>query len=198
MSSRSRSRSPAAGGSSSYRSRSRSPPRRERQAPGEPSSKLYVGNLNFSCVESDLRAEFEKFGQVEQCLLAVDRDTGRSRGFGFITYIKQEDASAALKAMKDSEFQGRTIQVEFARPRDANRPARSFGGDRSSRGGRGSFRSRGGSSGGGYRGGRDSSYGGGRDSYRSRDGGDRDSGRSSYGGGRDRYESRGSGDRDRY
>jgi len=196
MSSRSRSRSPAAGGSSSYRSRSRSPPRRERQAPGEPSAKLYVGNLNFSCVESDLKAEFEKFGQVEQCLLAVDRDTGRSRGFGFITYIKQEDASAALKAMKDSEFQGRTIQVEFARPRDANRPNRSFG-DRGSRGGRGSFRSRGGGGGGGggYRG-RDS-YGGGRDSYRSRDG-DRDSGRSYGGGGRDRYESRGSGDRDRY
>ena len=78
--------------------------------------KMYVGNLPFSSSEEDVRELFSKYGKVESVNLIRDRETGRSRGFCFVE-MSNEDASKAMKALDGTEFGGRKIRVNEARPR---------------------------------------------------------------------------------
>jgi cold-inducible RNA-binding protein len=108
--------------------------------------KLFVGGLSWGTTEDGLRAAFERFGSIEEVKVITDRDTGRSRGFGFITFTEDDAAMNAISALDGSELEGRSIKVNEAQ----ERPARSGGGG-GSRGGRGGG---GGFGGGGGRGGR--------------------------------------------
>lgn len=105
------------------------------------SKNLYVGNLPFATTADDLRQAFEKFGTVTSAQVVSDKETGRSRGFGFVEMA--EGAEAAIAALNGSDFQGRAVTVNEARPRE-DRP----------RGGGGGGRGRGGYGGGGGGGGR--------------------------------------------
>jgi cold-inducible RNA-binding protein len=129
-------------------------------------SKLYVGNMSFQTSEAELRAHFEQFGAVTDIYVAMDKFTGRPRGFAFVTMGTADEAKVAIEKTNGVDFGGRALQVNEARPKE-DRPGGGFGG-----GGGGGFRGgRGG--GGGFRGGR---------------GGDRgDRGGYGGGGGRDRY-----------
>jgi RNA recognition motif-containing protein len=154
--------------------------------------RLYVGNLSYSVTEDQLRGLFEQVGATEKVTVITDRESGRSKGFGFVEMATDELAEEAIKRLNGTSFVNRTLTVNEAKPRE-ERPA--GGGSRGgyNRGGGGDSYGDRDSYGGGrdsYGGGRDS-YGGGRDSY-SGGRGDRDS----YGGGRDSYGGRG-GDRDR-
>jgi RNA recognition motif-containing protein len=104
---------------------------------------LYVGNLPFTTTEEDLRAAFSVHGTVVSTQIIKDRETGRSRGFGFVEM--GDGADTAVTAMNGSMFQGRTLTVNEARPREERRPPRSGGGGGGYGGG-----GRGGSGGGGY------------------------------------------------
>jgi RNA recognition motif-containing protein len=106
--------------------------------------KLYVGNLSFSTTEETLQAEFGAHGQVEEVAVITDRDTGRPRGFAFVTMNNDNEARAAIEALNGTEVDGRTITVNEARPK--------------SNGGGGGGGGRGG---GGYRGGGGGGRGGG-------------------------------------
>ena len=110
------------------------------------SIKLYVGNLSFKTTSEDLRELFSQAGTVESATVVEDRDTGRSRGFGFVEMSSNEEGQAAIAQLNGKEVGGRTITVNEARPRE----------DRGGRGGGGG--GRGGYGGGGGRGG---GYGGG-------------------------------------
>ena len=113
------------------------------------SMKLYVGNLAFQTSSNDLQQLFAQAGTVESASVVEDRDTGRSRGFGFVEMASKEEGEAAISQFHGKEFNGRNLTVNEARPRE----------DRGNRGGGGGGRggSRGGYGGGGGRGG----YGGG-------------------------------------
>lgn len=91
--------------------------------------KLYVGNLSFDTTENDLQEAFEQFGTVTEVGLIMDRSTGRSRGFAFVTMGSASEGTAAINALEGKEFQGRNLTVNEARPRE-DRPSggRSFGG----------------------------------------------------------------------
>lgn len=82
-------------------------------------NKLFVGSLAWETTDESLREAFEAHGDVTEAKVIRDRETGRSRGFGFVTFESSEDAASAVEAMNDSELDGRTIRVEFAteRPR---------------------------------------------------------------------------------
>ncbi len=107
--------------------------------------RLYVGNLSFSTTEDSLRAAFEAHGQVSSASIVMDRETGRSRGFGFIEMQDDGQAKAAIQAMHGANLDGRNLTVNEARPRE-QRGGGGFGG--SGGGGRGGY-SRGGGGGGG-------------------------------------------------
>jgi len=98
---------------------------------------IFVGNLNFNTSEDELRQMFEAHGQVERVSIMTDRETGRSRGFGFVEMTNAEEAERAIAALNGSQLGGRTLNVNEARPK----PERSGGGgggrDRGDRGGRG-------------------------------------------------------------
>ena len=79
--------------------------------------KLYVGNLAFSVTESDLREMFTAFGAVETASLVTDRDTGRSRGFGFVEMTNDSEAAAAIAALNGKDSGGRPLTVNEARPK---------------------------------------------------------------------------------
>lgn len=85
--------------------------------------KVYVGNLGFGVTEPDLRSMFEPFGKVEAVSLVTDRDSGRSRGFGFVEMAEDSDASSAIAALNGRESQGRALTVNEARPK-TDRPPR--------------------------------------------------------------------------
>ena len=141
--------------------------------------KLYVGNLSFKTSESQLRDLFAAFGNVTSASLVMDRDTGRSKGFGFVEMGSDAEAQAAINGMNGQALEGRAIVVNEARPRE-ERPG-GFGGGGGSRGGYGGG---GGGGGGGYGGGGGSGGaggGGGRSPYGG--GGCGGGGRSPYGGG---------------
>ena len=91
--------------------------------------KLYVGNLSFETTENDLQDLFEQHGPVSEVSLMMDRTTGRSRGFAFVTMNDATQANAALNAFNGKEVQGRTLTVNEARPRE-ERPRQFAGGDR--------------------------------------------------------------------
>lgn len=77
-------------------------------------SKLFIGGLAWHTEEGTLRQKFEEFGPVEEAVVVKDRDTGRSRGFGFVRYSNEDDAQKAIQAMNNIEFDGRTIRVDKA------------------------------------------------------------------------------------
>ena len=97
--------------------------------------KLYVGNLSFETTENDLQDLFEQHGTVNEVHLTMDRMTGKSRGFAFVTMNDDAQANAAMSAMNGREVGGRTLTVNEARPREerprsAGGGKRSFGGNR--------------------------------------------------------------------
>lgn len=96
--------------------------------------KLYVGNLSFETTENDLQDLFEQHGQVSEVSLMMDRMTGKSRGFAFVTMNDKAQAEAAMAALNGKEVSGRALNVNEARPRE-ERP-RSGGGNRSFAGNR--------------------------------------------------------------
>ncbi len=93
---------------------------------------IFVGNLDFNTSEDELRRLFEAHGQVDRVSIMTDRDTGRSRGFGFVEMTSAEDGEKAIAAMNGSQIGGRTLNVNEARPK----VERGGGGGRD-RGGRG-------------------------------------------------------------
>lgn len=96
--------------------------------------KIYVGNFSFSITEPELRAMFEPFGAIESATVATDRDTGRSRGFGFVQMTNDAEAEKAMEALNGKDSGGRALTVNEARPQKE----RSFGGGGG--GNRGGFR----------------------------------------------------------
>jgi len=85
--------------------------------------KLYVGNLSFACTDDDLRELFEAYGKVESARVVMDREKGRSKGFGFVEMSSDDEAKAAISQLDGKELDGRAIIVNEARPRE-DRPAR--------------------------------------------------------------------------
>jgi len=111
-------------------------------------NKLFVGSLSWGTRDEALREAFETFGAVVEAKVITDRDTGRSRGFGFVTFEEEDAAQAAMSGMDGTELDGRTIRVNEAQQRQP-RSGGGFGGGRGGRGGGG------GGGGGGYGGGGD-------------------------------------------
>jgi len=139
--------------------------------------KLYVGNLSYQVDSSELEQLFGQHGQVVSAQIINDRDTGRSKGFGFVEMANDDEAEAAIAALNGQEHGGRALTVNEARPRE-DRGGGGGGGGRGGYGGGGGGGGRGGyGGGGGGRGGGGGGYGGGGGR------GDRGGG----GGGRDRY-----------
>jgi RNA recognition motif-containing protein len=112
------------------------------------SMKLYVGNLSFQTSSEDLQELFSQAGTVESANVVEDRDTGRSRGFGFVEMATKEEGEAAIQQFNGKEFGGRNLTVNEARPREDRGGRGGFGGGGG--GGRGGY---GGGGGGGNRGG---------------------------------------------
>ncbi|XP_076816204.1 putative RNA-binding protein RbpA isoform X1 [Clavelina lepadiformis] len=129
------------------------------------SCKVFVGNLSYDATEDELKDTFRNCGKVEDVAIITDRDTGRARGFGFVTFSSPDEAEAAIKGLHQTDFKGRDLTVREAESR------RGGGGGYRGGGGGGGYRGRGGSGGGG------GGYGGGR-------GGDGYGGGGGYGGGR--------------
>lgn len=118
--------------------------------------KIYVGNLSFSVSEEQLSSAFAQFGAVDSAKIVTDRETGRSKGFGFVEMPVDSEADQAIEKLNGTDLNGRNINVSEARPQE-NKPrggGRGFGGPRGGGGG-----GRGGFGGGGNRGG---GFGGGR------------------------------------
>ena len=78
---------------------------------------LYVGNLSYEATEADLRAVFEKFGEVSSVSIIKDRDSGRSRGFGFVEMPQDDQAEAAIKGVHQQAIAGRVVSVNEAKPK---------------------------------------------------------------------------------
>ena len=102
-------------------------------------TKLYVGNLSFRTTSEDLREEFAKAGTVESATVIEDRDTGRSRGFGFVEMATPEEAAAAIEQFNGKDMGGRNLTVNEAKPRTerGGGGGGGYGGGGSGRGGYG-------------------------------------------------------------
>ena len=124
-------------------------------------NKLYVGNLPYSFRDEDLQQTFSQYGSVSSAKVMMERDTGRSKGFGFVEMGSDAEAQSAIQGVHGQSFGGRDLVVNEARPMEA-RPPRSGGGFG---GGGGDGGGGGRSGGGGYGGGGGGGYGGGRSSY---------------------------------
>lgn len=131
-------------------------------------TKMYVGNLAWSATENDIRELFSQYGTVTEVAVPTDRESGRPRGFAFVSMDSKEAMEAAINALNGKDFLGRPLTINEARPRE-ERPAYGGGGG----GGYGGGGRKGGGGGYGGGGGRKGGYGGG--------------GGGGYGGGRDRY-----------
>jgi RNA recognition motif-containing protein len=103
--------------------------------------KLYVGNLSFHTGEADLNELFSAHGTVDSCRIITDRDTGRSRGFGFVEMSSKAEGEAAMQALAGKEVDGRALTVNEAKPQE-NRGGGGGGGGRGGRGGGGGYNSR--------------------------------------------------------
>src|SRR4051794_19267671 len=112
--------------------------------------KLYVGNLTYNVNETDLEALFTPFGTVQSAQVIVDRDTNRSKGFGFVEMDTEAQAQAAVQGLNGHQHDGRNLTVNEAKPREA-RPGGGGGGYGGGGGGYGGGRSGGGGYGGGSR-----------------------------------------------
>jgi RNA recognition motif-containing protein len=122
---------------------------------------LFVGNMNFQTTEADLRALVEPFGQVTRVHIAMDRETGRARGFAFIEMPNDDEAAKAIAGLDGKEMGGRNLKVNEARPKGEGGPPRgprNFGGPGGGRG-----------PGGGSGGGRGKGGGGGRERFSNED-----------------------------
>ena len=80
--------------------------------------KLFIGNLSWSMSSDDLRDAFAQFGDIDDAIVITERDTGRSRGFGFVTFVDGAAADAAIAEMHEKDVQGRNLIVNEARDRD--------------------------------------------------------------------------------
>src|SRR5688572_275881 len=104
-------------------------------------NKLYVGNLPFSITEDRLHQLFSQSGKVESATIITDRDTGRSKGFGFVEMSSEQEAADAITKFNGSDFEGRSITVNEARPKAPREGGGGYGGgggrDRGGRGGGG-------------------------------------------------------------
>ena len=121
----------------------------------ENTKKLYVGNLSWGVNDDSLKAAFAEFGEIASAQVAIDRMTGRSRGFAFVEFTNAEDAAKAVEGLNGRELDGRELRVNIAMPKTEGAPRRSFGGDRGgynggNRGGNGGGYSSRGGNGGGY------------------------------------------------
>ena len=143
-------------------------------------NKLYVGNLPYSVRDSDLEQAFGQFGSVTSAKVMMERDTGRSKGFGFVEMGSDAEAQAAIQGMNGQPLGGRGIVVNEARPMEP-RPPRSGGGFGGGGGG-GGYGGGGRSGGGGGYGGGGGGYGGGREGGGGGGGGDCQGGGGRYGG----------------
>lgn len=121
--------------------------------------KLYVGNLSYQTTDSELRSMFSVHGEVTSAQVVIDRETGRSRGFGFVEFANDADGRKAIDAMNGADSGGRSLTVNEARARESR------GGGGGGGGGRGGYGG-GGGGGGGGRGGYGGGGGGGRGGYR--------------------------------
>lgn len=153
--------------------------------------KVFVGKLDYSTNEDALQNAFEKFGRVENVTIIKDRDTGRPKGFAFITFESEQDARNAIEGMNGIELDGREIVVNKAKPRESGGGGRGYGG------GGGGGRSYGNSYGGGgggygdrYGGGGQGSYGGGGGYGSNYGGGSYGGGQGGYGGSQGGYQDR--------
>ena len=145
-------------------------------------NKLYVGNLSYNIRDDDLQQAFAQFGTVTSAKVMMDRDTGRSKGFGFVEMGSDPEAQAAINAMNGQALDGRAIVVNEARPREERPGGYRGGGGGGYGGGGGGYGGGGGggrSGGGGYGGGGSSGGGGGYGGG----GGGRSGGGGGYGGG---------------
>ncbi|WHZ09598.1 MAG: RNA-binding protein [Burkholderiaceae bacterium] len=91
-------------------------------------NKLYVGNLSFSVRDDDLQQQFSAFGQVQSAKVITERDTGRSKGFGFVEMSTDEEAQAAIAGLNGKNMGGRDLTVNIARPMEARAPRGNGGG----------------------------------------------------------------------
>jgi RNA recognition motif-containing protein len=123
-------------------------------------NKLYVGNLAYSVRDESLQTAFAQFGTVTSAKVMMDRETGRSKGFGFVEMSTATEAQAAINGMNGQPLEGRAVVVNEARPRE-ERPGGFGGGGRGPYGGGGGGGGRGGYGGGGGAGGGGGGYGGG-------------------------------------
>ncbi|CAM4314953.1 hypothetical protein COAQ111491_16800 [Comamonas aquatilis] len=156
-------------------------------------NKLYVGNLPYGVRDNDLEQAFGQFGAVTSARVMMERDTGRSKGFGFVEMASESEALAAIQGMNGQPLGGRSLVVNEARPMEPRAPRPGgFGGGGGYGGGRdGGYGRNEGGGGGGYGGGRGDggSYGRGDGGFRSPYGsGPRHGGRGGYGGGNNQGE----------
>ncbi len=139
-------------------------------------NKLYVGNLPYTFRDSDLEQTFSQYGSVSSAKVMMERDTGRSKGFGFVEMGSDAEAQAAIQGVHGQNFGGRDLVVNEARPMEPRAPRSGgggygggggggYGGGGSREGGGGGYGGGGRSGGGGYGGGGGGGYGGGRSSY---------------------------------
>ena len=150
---------------------------------------IYVGNLPYSATEEDVSGLFASYGPVERVKIITDRETGRSKGFAFVTLGDQSQLNAAIEALNGFDYQGRALRVNASEPKEAG--SGGFGGERRGGGGGGYGGDRRGGGGGGYKGGGGGGYKGGGGGY----GGDRRGGGGGYkGGGGGGYKGGGGGD----
>lgn len=120
---------------------------------------IYVGNLPWSTTTDDLYAMFQQYGSVTRAQVVTDRETGRSRGFGFVEMPNEAEANAAIAALNNQAMNGRPLTVNVAKPREAGGGGGGYGG--AGGGGRGPRGAGGGGGRGGYGGGYSGGYGGG-------------------------------------
>ncbi len=102
--------------------------------------KIYIGNMSYSTTEDQLRQAFETYGDVSDVNVVMDRDSGRPKGFAFVEMPNQEEGKAAIAALNGKEFDGRTLNVDEARPRQEKTGGGGGGRDRRGGGGGGGYR----------------------------------------------------------
>jgi cold-inducible RNA-binding protein len=81
-------------------------------------NKIFIGNLNFRLKTEDLEKMFSEFGDIEDCIVVTDRETNRSKGFGFVTFESEDQAKKAVETMHEKEFDGRKITVNIAEEKE--------------------------------------------------------------------------------
>jgi RNA recognition motif-containing protein len=146
-------------------------------------NKLYVGNLSYNVRDDDLQQAFAQYGTVSSAKVMMDRDTGRSKGFGFVEMGSDPEAQAAINGMNGQALDGRAIVVNEARPREERPGGFGGGGSRGGFGGGGGGTGGGGFGGGGRSGGGGGGYGGGGGGYGGGGGSRSGGGGGGYGGG---------------